>query len=369
MLTRSWVGFFLNYMYFSNRVTTITQDKILPKVVDNLLSDNFSTFRFMSNGLKWSGETLKKPVKLFKNTHGGSFSGMDKHSTATADTRRMMQYDLRGYEIPVAIPGLERVVNQTDAQVISLVRVELESSQEDALDDIGTMFYADGTGNDSKDFYGLKYLVDDGTVSDTVGGLSKTTYPSLAGTKTASGGTIDLTKISTLVSAVSGGSASRQRPTIFISDETVWNDGESLLTPIVQANYDANGLPMVTRRSKGVVPAAALKGAQGFTSMVIKGIPWVADEKCTSQYFYAVNENYIDWYGIKDPDLKSIALGAGSTVEGVYDEAPTDNTGFQWTGFLQPTDVYGTVAHIYMLGNLVTFQPRRQGVLTGVLGV
>lgn len=356
-------------MQFSARVTTITQDKILPKVVDNILSDNFATFRFISNGLKWSGETLKKPVKLAKNTLGGSFSGLDEHSTSTVNTRQMMSYDVRAYEIPVAIPGLEKAVNATDAQVLDLVKTELESAQEDALDDIGDMFYGDGTGNDSKDFNGFGNLIDDGTTASTIGNLSRTTYPTLAGTRTASGGTVSLLKISTLLSAVSAGSSARQRPTIMISDETVWNLAESLLTPTVQANYDANGFPMVTRTSKGVMTAGSLKGAQGFTSIVLKGIPLVADEKSTSQTLWTANENYIDWFGLTDRDLKQISLGAGQTIDGVYADAPTENTGFQWTGFLTPTNVYGTVAHIYLLGNLVTWQPRRHGRLTGITGV
>jgi len=356
-------------MTFSQRVVSITQDKILPKVTDNYLSDNFATFRFISNGSAWSGETLKRPVKLSKNTLGGSFSGLDEHSTSTVNTRQTMSYDVRAYEIPVAVPGLERAVNQTDAQVLNLVRVELESSMEDALDDTGDMFYGDGTGNDSKDFNGLGNLVDDGTTASTIGNLSRTTYPTLAGTRTASGGTMTLNKIGTLISAVSAGSSARQRPTLMISNETVWDLAESLLTPTVQSNYEANGFPMVTRRSRGVMTAASLKGAQGFVSIVLRGIPYVGDEKSTSQTLWAVNENYLDWYGLKDSELKSISLGAGANIDGVYAEPPTENTGLQWTGFLQPTNVYGKVAHVYLLGNLVTFQPRRHGRLTGITGV
>lgn len=168
-------------MTFSNRVITVTQDKIMPKIFDNILSDNFATFRFISNGKKWSGEKMKFPAKLAKNTQGGSFAGLDVHNTGTVQTRQFLEFDVRGYEIPVAIPGLEKVVNRGDSQIINLVRAELESTQMDALDQIGDMIYDDGTGNDGKDFYGFGYLNDDGQTSTTVGGLSKATFPSLAG--------------------------------------------------------------------------------------------------------------------------------------------------------------------------------------------
>lgn len=352
-------------MTFSQRVVSITQDVILPKVYDNILNDNIATYRFIGNGKKWSGETLKRPIKYQKNNLGGSFAGLDVHSTGTVETRLTMSYDLRGYEIPVSIPGMERVVNASDAQVLNLVKTELESTGNDAMDDIGTIFYADGSGNGGKDFFGLDNLDDDGTTSTNVGNLSRTTYPILRGTRTASGGTITLAKVGTIISAVAGGSATRQRPTLLMSDETVWDLGEGLLTPTVRANYETNGYPMVTRNSRGPVTAGQLKGAQGFTSIVYRGIPWVADEKSTSQTLWVVNENYLDWYGISDPELKQFS-GGGDNVEGVYSEAPSTNTGLQYTDFMKPFNQYGSVAHIYLLGNLTTFQPRRHGRLTGI---
>jgi hypothetical protein len=354
-------------MTFSQRVVSITQDTILPKVFDNILSDNFATFRFISNGKKWSGETLTRPVKLVKSTLGGSFSGLDAHSTDTVETRQTMSYDLRAYEMPVSIPGLDLLVNKTDAQVIDLMKTEIDSSGQDALDDIGSIFYTDGTGNGSKDFLGLDALNDDGTSVTTIGGLSRTTYSSLAGTRTASGGTLTLTKLAGVYTGVSGGSATKQKPTIVHSDETVWNLFESLLTPTVQANYQANGYPMVTRRSKAPVSGGELKGGQGFTSVIYKGVPWVADEKSTSQTVWFTNENYLDWYGARDPEMQQVNLG--ETHEGTYSEIPSNNTGLQFSGMMKPVNQYGKVGHIYLFGNLVTFQPRRQGRLTGVTTV
>ena len=355
-------------MTFSKRVTTITQNKILPKVVDTILGDNFITFRFFSNALKWNGVTLDKPIKYQKSTLGGSFSGLDTHSTATVQDRVLMSYDLRGYEMPVAIPGMDKAVNRTEAQVLNLVRVELESRQEDALDDIGTMLYADGTGNFNKDFLGLDALNDDGTSVVTIGGLSRTEYTTLQGTRTASGGTMDLDKIGTLISNCSRGSARRQRPTVLQSDETVRDLYESLLTPMVRNNIQAFGLPVVTRRSKAPIRAAEMKAAAGFEAYTFRGIPWIADEKSTSQTLWANNENYLQWYGLNDPDLKRISLGTAD-IDGVYSEAPSKNVGFQWTGFMRPVNQYGQVAHIYLLGNFVSFNPGRQGRLTGITGV
>jgi len=353
---------------FTQRVISITQDTIVPKVFDQYLSDNFVTYRFISNGKKWSGETLKFPVKIAKNNLGGSFSGLDQHSTSTVETRITLSYDARAYEIPVAVPGLEKLVNGvSESRVLDIIKVEMESSANDAADDVADMFYGDGTGNSSKDFNGLGNLNDDGTTAATVGNQSRTTYPVLAGTRTASGGTMTLTKLDNLYTGVSGGSATRQKPTIIVSDETVWNLGTSLLAPTVQANYQANGYPMVTRTSRGAMSAGDLKGALGFTSIIYRGVPWIADEKSTSQTVWFVNEEYLNWYGLKDPDMQGVV--AGGNVDGVYAEMPGANTGLQFSGMMKPVNQYGEVGHIYLFGNLVTTQPRRQGRLTGVTGV
>lgn len=356
-------------MDFTERVTTVTQDEILPSVIDNVLGDNWITYRIISNGKKWVGVTLDRPIKISKSDLGGSFSGLDTHSTSTVETRVKMSYKLKGYEMPVVIPSMEKVVNRTPAQVINLVRIEVESAQEDACDDLGDMFYGDGTGNSSKDFEGWDNLIDDGTTLSTIGGLTRSAYtPNLDSTRTASGGTMTMNKIATLIAGVSAGSAIRQSPSILDSDETVWNLYESLQLPTVRANYEAHGLPVMTRQSKAPVRGAELKAAGGFTALTFRGIPWVADEKCTAQTLWAANERYLQWYGASDADLKAINLGSAD-IEGVYQEIPSKNVGFQWTGFMRPINQYGEVAHIYLLGNQVCWHPRRQGRLTGITGV
>ena len=355
-------------MIFTERVTTITQDTILPKLVDTILENNWITFRMVSNGRKWSGESLKKPLKVTKSTLGGSFSGLDTHSTATVNTRVLMNYDPRGYEMPVSIPGIEKAVNRTEAQVLGLVAVEIESAQEDALDDIATMLYADGTGNSSKDFLGWDALNDDGTSVATIGGLSRTTYPTLNSTRTPSGGALSLSLMATLVSAVSAGSSMRRRPTTFTSDETTWDLYESLLTPTQRANYESHGLPMMTRTSKTPIRGAEMKATGGFVALTYRGIPWVADEQSTSQTIWATNENYMEWYGLRDSDLNAISLGTAN-IDSVYSEMPSKNTGFQWTGFLRPINQYGEVGHLYLLGNQVSWNPKTHGRLTGVTGI
>jgi len=56
------------------RVTTTTQSKLLPKVVDTILNSNVFATRMLGAAQKWSGERMKQPIKWKKNVTGTSFA-------------------------------------------------------------------------------------------------------------------------------------------------------------------------------------------------------------------------------------------------------------------------------------------------------
>lgn len=216
-------------MSFGTRVTTTTQDKIVPKVVDLVLNSNVLASRVLSKAAKWNGETIKFPVKHSKNTTGQSFSGFDTFSTSATDNRVNLAFTPKFYQITCALPIDELSVNATESKVIDLAKLEMTSTAQDMADDLGTIFYGDGTGNGSKDFLGLEAIVDDGTNAATYGSLSRTTYSSqLRSTVTASSGVLSLAKMATLYSAVTSGS---QKTTLGICSETIFNLYEQLLQP------------------------------------------------------------------------------------------------------------------------------------------
>lgn len=355
-------------MQFTNRVTTITQDSILTKEVDNFFGDNsFIPYRFVGNGDEWSGTSLKIPITIGKNPHGRSFSGMATAPLGTVQTRVSMEYFLKSYRISMTIPGLDKVVNRGEEAILKLVAQESATSFYSLLDDVSTMFYADGTGNGSQDFLGLDALADDGTSASSIGNLSRTTYPTLAGVRTATGGTMNLDKMATFAMGLSSGSGIKNRPTEYVSDETVWNLLEKLIiTGTVQANYNTNGYPTVTRKSKAPIRASEMNGGYGFQSIIYRGVPIIYDEKCTSQTLFGLNDNYLQWYGAKSDDLKQIILP--NAIDSVND-MPSEDTGIQWSGFKDAFAEFGEAAFIYLIGEWITTQPRRQGRLTGILNV
>lgn len=360
-------------MTFSERVLALTQDYLLPKVVDNVLNSNVLSFRLLGNAKEGKGEAIKKAIKYQSSGTATSFSGMDTFVAQELNTKVRISYDMRGLRIPVGVSGMEAVANAvSETQVTDLVKEALEESQQELMDKVGDVIYGDGTGNGNKDPLGLGAIVDDGTSVATIGGLSRTTYPVLNSTRTASGGTLTLAKLATLFSNVSSGSG-MTTPTLIVSNETVWDLYEQLLTPSVRENYTMFGYYNVGRTGGATRGGEqGLKGTQGFVAVTYKGIPWVRDEKSTSGTAWMLNENWLDWYGWDARGMfgyNKISLGS-QTIEGLHAEAPmSEFNGFNWSGFRAPTNQFAGIADIIILGNLVSFQPRRHGRLTGITGV
>ena len=336
-----------------NRVTTTTQDKIMPKLVDHVLNSNVFFTRQVGRAKKWSGNQMKFPLKVAKNVTGTSFSGFDTFSTSATDNRRLLVYDPKFYQITVALPLDELSANNTEAKVLDLASLATAGSAQDLADDLGTIFYADGSGNNSKDPNGLELLVDDGTNNASIGGLTRSAFtPNLDSTVTASGGTLTLAKMATLYSDITSGSI---RPTAAYTTEAIFDLYEQLLQPQERINKD---VPMM----KG-----GLTGGTGFTALHYKGFPVLADEKSTSQVLYFINEDFIDWYALPVANTEPIKFRS-QDIEG-NDYSNVTGLGFSWTGWIKPTNSASIVGHVYFGGELTQTNPKRSGKLTGLTGV
>lgn len=340
-------------MSWGTRITTTTQDKLAPKVVDTILNSNVGLTRLVSNAKKWRGENMKFPIKYEKNATGQSFAGFDTFSTNATNNRVNLVYYPKFYQITVALPLDELSVNATEEKVIDLAAVEMASAAQDMADDLGTIFYGDGTGNGSKDPLGLKALCDDGTTVATIGELSRATYTTLCSTKTASGGSLTLDKMATLHNAVSSGS---QKVTVGLTTEAIFSLYEKLLTPQERVAKD------VSTMKSGLI------GGTGYTGLFYKGFPILKDEKCTSQYLYFLNEDFIDWVALPVAMTEAIKYKPDMIEGNDYDSIPK-GLGFSWSGWIKPANSATLVSHIYLGGNFITTNPKRHGVLTGITTV
>lgn len=344
------------------RVTTTTQDKLIPKVVDTILNSNVFASRMLSRAKKYSGERMKFPVKYAKNNTGTSFAGFDTFSTASTDNRVNLEFVPKFYQMTVALPLDELSTNATEERVLDLAKLEMASTAQDMADDIGTLFYGTGTGNGSKDFLGLEAIVDDSTNAATYGGLPRSTYTTLRSTVTASSGTLSLAKMSTLYNAAASGS---QTPTLGLTTEAVFALYESLLQP--QERISKQVSTMKGDPGRGLNSGTGNIGGTGFTGLFYKGFPILADEKCTSGVLYFLNEDFLDFYALPMA-LTEPAKFRSQDIEG-NDYSEVQGLGFSWSGWVKPTNSASVVGHIYLGGELISQNPKRHSKLTGITSV
>jgi len=342
-------------MAFNNVVDTITLEEIIPRVVDTVLRSNTFATKMLSKTKRFGAATMDFPIKYQVGTAIQSFLGFDALPTSFTDTRVLLKYNPKFVAANVALAGTDLIANNTNAKVLDLTKVEMQSRAQDLADGLGTMLWATGAGNGGKDTNGLGNIVDDGTSSTTIGGLARATYPTLNSTVTAAA-TLSLATMRTLYNNIADATIA---PTRAYSDYPTWALYEQLLQPQEKIFKEVNIVP-------------GYKGYEGFAGLMYAGMEVVPDRKATTGQMVFLNENFIDFYGL-DADLEAFEGAKKVDVAGKlfagnqYNEV--GNLGFYWTGFIKVNTQFAFNSFIILAGNLCTDNPRRHGKLTGVTGV
>lgn len=360
-------------MIFTNRITDITYQEILPSLVDQINNSNVFTARTLSRPKKWRGVRVEQPIQKANSTTGGSFDGMDTFSTSATNNTTLLTWYVKGYEQSVVIPGIERDVNgDNEKQVLSLLATRMDEARNSASDSIGTLFYGLGL---NKDFDGLGLIVDDGTATSSYGGLTRSTNTYINATVTAAtGAALTLDQLSTTNDSASAASSQSESPTMGVTTKTVWTFFESLLAPSINSYYTSTQINGYNKVSGGTpngtsVPAVELKGAAGFNAISYRGVPVVADDKATSGVFFWINENYLEFDALqsKAENVKAIS-SVNEVTEGFYKDVPMPSA-FQFREMMSPVNQYGEIGFLLLMGNLIHRQPRRNSKLTGITTV
>lgn len=361
-------------MYFPEQVLATTQNYLLPKVADNVFHSNVIALRFLGNAKPGKGESIKKPIKYAISGYATSFAGLDSFQASQFVTKVRMSYDMRGIRIPIALDGMEAVANQNsqDLQITDLVTETLDEAATELSDAAGGYFYGTGLGNSQKDPIGIGAIADDGTNVTFIGYLSRTTYPVLKGYLTsATNGAISFPQMATLYSQIADGS-SNSTPTLGVANNATWDYIEQLYSPSIREQYSELGYYNVGLGPIAKAPQRGLSGQGGFVALTYRGVPICRDQKSPSGALWFLNENWIEWYGWDPKGMfgyNSVKMGT-TTTEGLYTEYPMSQwTGFGWSGFRAPYDQFAGVADIIILGNLMSWQPRRNAQMTGITGV
>lgn len=344
-------------MTFGTKVTTITQDKIVPAVIDNYFGGNVLTMRMLKGQRaahswgKVGGTSLKIPIKYTASSSGGWYENWDTFKVNQTAVRTQAEFKMKQMYFSVPVSGAQLGVNKGEAQVLRLLTTEMDSVASDMLDTFGTGLYSDGTGTSNKQLTGLQAAVDDGNGVATYAGLARGTYTTWLSDLDSSSNTITRAELAASHNAAKQINAT---PTIGVTTETIWNTIEGLAVGTVSFNnpIGTGGLA----KEYGTMTRAGVRRGQagelGFTTLFFRGVPIVADPKCTSGYFYFLDENHI-------------GLGRWPYPDSMGYVTKSNYHGFAWTGLKVPTNQDATVGQFLFYGDLITDSCRAHSYMTG----
>ena len=358
---------------FGNRVDHFTYQKIYAKVVDQILNSPTLVSRFMGKAKPFVGKTMDFVVDVTSDSQGQWFNGLETLDSAAVTTTIPLSYAQTNFEQPKVGIMVESFANSGAQQAIPLDTFKYEKALAQALQALGTAMYGTGTANQMN---GLGNIILD---SGTIGGQSRTTYSMLNAYVLASGGTLTLAKLAQVIDNVSASGLAQEEPTLLVSNKTVWSLYEQLLAPTVRQAYTAEGYnAMSIRGTKVEKNSSSIAGGIGFNALTFRGIPLIKDDFATAQTVFALNENYLfyagrtivpeDWKGF----LEKVNLGTMKAYEGTGASAmdlPSEYNGWFWQKDMVMPSQAGMIGRCYVIGQLMTTQPRRLGKLTGVTSV
>lgn len=312
-------------------------------------------------------------VDVVSDTQGQWFNGLETLDSAAVNTTIPLSFAQTNFEQPKVSIMVESFANSGSQQAIPLDTFKYEKALAQAQQALGTAFYGTGTANQMN---GLGNIVLD---SGTIGGQSRSTYSQLNAYVLASGGTLTLAKMAQVVDNVSASGLQSEEPTILCAPKAVWSFYESLLAPTVRYEYTSFGYNAMSVRGTRISKTMdSIAGGQGFNALTFRNFPLVKDDFATSGVMFALNENYLwyagrtivpeDWKGF----LEKVNLGTLKAYEGTGAEAldlPSEYNGWFWQKEMVMPNQAGTIGRCYVIGQLITDQPRRQGKLTGITGV
>lgn len=336
-------------------VTTTTNVYLAPFWVDLVLRDNYFFGKLMQKTKKWDGAQMNMPIKYQKGVASVAFNGFDLLPITQQPTTVNMTFYPTFVATNVALAGSDLSINATPMQTLKLMRVTMEGRSQDGADDVGNFLQGDGQSFGGKAPSGLANTIDNGTVSSTYGGLARASYTGLNSTVTASGGTISLVKVRTLWNNISDGPVI---PNFIVTDYTTWGYFEQLQTSYQRNNQDFSPSDRTIASTSGY-------SEQRWDGMIIS-----RDKKITTGYFYMMNLNFLNWYGLKWWEGERISPKAKDIQGNVYEDklyAPGD--AFTWTGMIKAYNQGAYNGFMILGGQLICLAPFRQGVLTGVAGV
>ena len=289
------------------------------QLTDNVFTDRVLTNHLMSKGrirMLNGGTKIVEPLIYGTNATVASYSGYDSISLAAQTGITAAEYEWKQYAASIAISGIEEAKNNGEQEIINLLEAKIMQAEESMREGFNTMFYADGTGNSSKDWNGLGNIIE---ASGTVGNINRATVGNEYW-KSYEENTSTALTIAQMATAYNTVSIGNDHPDLVLTTQTLFEKYEALLQPNL--------------RYTDTKTADA-----GFQNLLFKAAPVVFDAACPAGVMFFMNSKYITLVG-------------------------HSGKWFQQTNFVRPEDLDARYALIMCYGNLTCRNAKKQGKLT-----
>jgi hypothetical protein len=301
---------------FDNLLST-TLANYRDQLTDNIFTARPLTYTLMEKGrirMLNGGTKIVEPLIYGLNDTVGSYGGYDTINLAPQQGISAAEYEWKQYAASISISGIEEAKNNGEQEIINLLEAKIMQAEESMREGFNTMFFADGTGNSSKDWNGLGNLVESG---NTVGNIDSNTYTWWKSYEENTSAALTLAQMATAYNSVSVGN---DHPDTLLTTQTLFEKYEALLQPNL--------------RYTDTKTADA-----GFQNLLFKSAPVMYDTGCTAGTFYFLNSKYITLVG-------------------------HTSKWFDQTAFVRPEDLDARYALIMCYGNLTVRNRAKQGKLT-----
>jgi hypothetical protein len=296
---------------------------------DNIFQRHWLLEQLRSNGSfeKQNGTVIRANIEYALNPNVKFMSELETLTVFRPDTFDNAEYTWKFIGGDVPMTDFERGITSGGAGKFDFEARKLDNLKNTIEEKINTSLFSDGTGTSSKEFGGLQLLVSTTPTTGTVGLISRVTFTFWRNQATTGSGTtfsLLMGALDNIYNSCSNG-VGQQNPTFIVTTQTVFEGFHSKLT--------------VNERL--VRDSPANKGISGFKgqNLLFKDIPIAYDNACPSGNAYVLNNR----------NLKFVHM--------------------QWMKgepAIRPSDGFWDVFKVLTIGNLITDNSRRLGVVFSI---
>lgn len=319
-------------------VSAATHARIEKKWQDNLSIKTPLMMRLKEEGgmqLIGGGTELSFPV-ITDDGNAGSYFGDDVLNISRPGGLVKLTFNWKQFFSTVRIDGIEEVQNSGEEEAASVYDGRFKQAEITTINKFEEMLFGDGTGNNSKDWNGLRALFPDDNTTGTIGGQSRVTNTQLrhqvrstavTGFNTSQAGRSVMTNL--YADCVQG----LRKPNFITTTPAIW--------VLYNLSLTANER-FLPENMKGLVNA-------GFEVVAFMQAPVTMSAKCPASHLYMLR------------------IAKPKTDGGVFLLMAKDRN-FKLGKFIEPADQDFVVAKVLSAGELGTDAPYLNGVATNITG-